>query len=93
MSDPVRNAKYTSSSIQNNIVVKNKIVNLANTPNISFCVITDETADIYGIDKHSSKPPKLWEDILGFTLIDKLNAPAIATQMLSFMTYYDIDIN
>jgi len=96
ISENAGNAKYTSPRIQNEIIsicgklIKNDIVNLANAAN-AFSVIADETADISGteqlsigirfLDKHSN-PPKIWEEFLGFTPLDKLNAQSVTLQTL-----------
>ena len=82
-------------------VNKNDIVNLDNAAN-AFSVISDETADISGkeqlsigirfLDKHSN-PPKIREEFLGFTPLDKLNAQSVATNIISFMTDCDLNLN
>lgn len=96
ISENAGNAKYTSPRIQNKIIficgklIKNDIVNLANAAN-AFSVIADETADISGteqfsigiqfLDKHLNLP-KILEEFLGFTPLDKLNAQTVATNII-----------
>ncbi|XP_060846718.1 52 kDa repressor of the inhibitor of the protein kinase-like [Rhopalosiphum padi] len=107
ISENAGNAKYTSPRIQNEIIsicgklIKNDIVNLANAAN-AFSVIADETADISGteqlsigirfLDKHSN-PPKIREEFLGFTPLEKLNAQSVATNIISFMTDCGLNLN
>jgi len=96
ISENVVNAKYTSPQIQNKIIsicgklIKNDIVNLANAAN-AFSVIADGTADISGteqlsigirfLDKHLNLP-KIREEFLGFTPLEKLNAQSVATNII-----------
>ncbi|KAF0752180.1 52 kDa repressor of the inhibitor of the protein kinase-like [Aphis craccivora] len=87
-----RNVYYLSQMFTE--LIKNDIVNLANAAN-AFSVIADETADISGteqfsigirfLDKHLNLP-KILEEFLGFTPLDKLNAQ---TDMMVVLQWLD----
>lgn len=88
--------KYTSCRIQNELiqicgsVIQNKLVESINN-SMAFSIMADETADISGKEQMSlgvryfdTSTMSIKEEFLGFTELKKLNAEAIASNILEF---------
>ncbi|XP_014461093.3 52 kDa repressor of the inhibitor of the protein kinase [Alligator mississippiensis] len=99
-----KNAKYTSKTIQNEIIQKSAIIirsKLVNEINESgfFTVLADETTDISNTEQMSvcvryvrEEPLIVCEVFLGFLPVYDLTGASLATTLLDFLTKCGLDL-